>query len=70
MGLFFPAFGVEQAHFSHLTTCLTTCGDFWLIFDSFKAIIAIGDCRLFFVYCSQIFGVRKYIFKALTNSDF
>ena len=24
MGLFFPAFGVEQAHFSHLTTCLTT----------------------------------------------
>ena len=28
MGLFFPAFGVEQAHFSPLTTCLTTYGDF------------------------------------------
>ena len=28
MGLFFPVLRVEQAHFSHLTTCLTTCGDF------------------------------------------
>ena len=32
MGLFFPAFRVEQSHFSPLTACLTTCGDFWLIF--------------------------------------
>ena len=31
MGLFFPASRVEQAHFSPLTTCLTTWGDFWLI---------------------------------------
>ena len=28
MGLFFPSFGVEQDHFSPLTTCLTSCGDF------------------------------------------
>ena len=28
MGLFFPTLKVEQGHFSHLTTCLTTCGDF------------------------------------------
>ena len=27
-GLFFPASRVEQAHFSHLTTCLTTWGEF------------------------------------------
>ena len=31
MGLFFPALMVEQAHFSPLTTCLTTCGDFCTI---------------------------------------
>ena len=31
MGFFFPASRVEQAHFSHLTTCLTTCGDFCTI---------------------------------------
>ena len=28
MGLSFPALRVEQAHFSPLSTCLTTCGDF------------------------------------------
>ena len=39
MGLFFPDFGVEQAHFSHLTTCLTTCGDFWLIFDCLLIVL-------------------------------
>ena len=37
MGLFFPALRVEQAHFSHLTTCLTTCGDFGGIFGCFLA---------------------------------
>ena len=31
-GLFFPASRVEQAHFSPLTTCLTTYGDFCIIF--------------------------------------
>ena len=46
MGLSFPALRVEQAHFSPLTTCLTTCGDFWLLFGSFKAVIAVHDYRL------------------------
>ena len=31
MGLFFPALRVEQAHFSPLSTCLTTYGDFCTI---------------------------------------
>ena len=40
-GLFFPALRVEQAHFSPLTTCLTTCGDFWLIFDLSQALFQV-----------------------------
>ena len=37
-GLFFPTLKVEQAHFSHLTTCLTTCGDFCFIFGYFSIV--------------------------------
>ena len=46
MGLFFPAFGVEQAHFSPLTTCLTACGDFWLIIGRFLTIL-----KSIFTFC-------------------
>ena len=38
-GLFFPALRVEQARFSHLTTCLTTYGDFWLNFSYFLIVL-------------------------------
>ena len=39
IGLFFPSFGVEQARFLPLTTCLTTYGDFWLIFEQFLIVL-------------------------------
>ena len=39
MGLFFPILRIEQAHFSPLTTCLTTCRDFGLIFECYYWII-------------------------------
>ena len=44
MGLFFPALRVEQAHFSHLTTCLTTCGDFCLILGCFSIVLRFYIC--------------------------
>ena len=56
MGLFFPALRVEQAHFSPLTTCLTTYGDFCTIFryksekDLSLRFHAKGH---FLLYCSQ-----------------
>ena len=36
-GTFFPFYRVECACFFVTTTCLTTCGDFWLIFRCFLA---------------------------------
>ena len=38
-GLFSPASRVEQAHFSPLTTYLTTCGDFFLNFGNFSIVL-------------------------------
>ena len=68
MGLFSPAFGVEQAHFSHLTTCLTTCGEFWLIFGwklimqsfFFNHSLYINNHRVYCIYPSiEGFGVNR-----------
>jgi len=40
MGLFFPILRVEQAHFSPLTTCLTTSGDFGVVlWDIFQLLL-------------------------------
>ena len=58
MGLFFPASRVEQAHFSSLTTCLTTCGDFCTIYSYKKCKICtfvfMRRCKFVFIrFCSR-----------------
>ena len=50
MGLFFPAFEMEQAHFSPLTTCLTIDADHMSEFGG--GVGRLG--RLFFDYAVQI----------------
>ena len=60
-GLFFPASRVEQAHFSHLTTCLTTYGDFFLIFGYFL---------IFSRQQSQNCDAAFFILLPLLNIDF
>ena len=49
MGLFFPAPGVEQAHFSPLTTCKTIVGDHMSEFGGGAVLLG----RLFFDYAVQ-----------------
>ena len=59
MGLFFPALRVEQAHFSPLTTCLTTCGDFCTIccLKSTKSF-----CDITFQFDSKCVFFASYMF--------
>ena len=62
MGLSFPTLRVEQAHFSPLTTCLTTCGDFWLIFGYKNANITNQLDKFFIIDPTEYFVLKAYCF--------
>jgi hypothetical protein len=58
MGLFFPAFGVEQARFSHLTTCQTIVGDHMSEFGAGARMLG----WLFFDYAVQDLNFGIYLY--------
>ena len=74
MGLFFPVLRVEQAHFSYLTTCLTTCGEFCTISRYKKCKICtfnfVRKCNWFALEnCSYSIG-KLFLFFRICSLNF
>jgi hypothetical protein len=70
MGLFFPTLRVEQAHFSPLTTYLTTYGDFESDHHAKAASILLTAFAIHYkkFYGNIDFNLANYLFSTIKPS--